>query len=553
MAGHAAGHYLTAAAQMYAASGDVEFKRRLDYMVVELAECQRAFGDGYVGGVPNSIAAWDRMAAGTLQVRGNFYINDLWAPWYNLHKTIAGLRDAWLIGQNAQARDVLIRLTNWCDVLTANLFEEQMQQMLDVEHGGINEVLADVSEITGEQKYVALAKRFSHRKILEPLLAKKDILDGLHVNTTVPKIVGFARIGELAGEPNWIDAARFFWEAANRRSVALGGQGVRERFQPVNNFSALVNTHEAIETCGTHNMLRLTEQLYRQDGNIRYVEYYERALFNNILSAQDPTTGGFVWFTPLRPRANRLYSRPLVNFWCCVGTGMQSQSKLGRFIYAHAADNLFVNLFIASELDWAEMKVKVRQETKLPDESRTRLVVSLPQPARWTMHVRSPGWVRKGELKISVNGERWPGGAAPASFVAIDRQWQEGDRIDVELPMQTTLERLPDGSDYAAIVHGPIVLGAKIDDPDLARQVAAANPTLHISRVTMLPIEEGPRFSGGDAEVVAGIEPLPGRPLTFTARQVIQPRTFSELELIPFFRIHDTRYMVYWPISKAGN
>ncbi|MEX2315542.1 MAG: beta-L-arabinofuranosidase domain-containing protein [Pirellulales bacterium] len=551
MAGHAGGHYLSAAAQLYASTGDPEIKKRLDYMVAELAECQRALGDGYVGGIPNSVAAWDRMAAGTLQVSTGFRINGLWVPWYNLHKTFAGLRDAWLVAGNAQARDVLIRLTDWCDGLTSNLFDEQMQQMLDVEHGGMNEVLADVSEIAGDKKYLALAKRFSHRKILEPLLAKQDALDGLHANTTVPKVVGYARIGELAGDQTWIDAGRFFWgDVVNRRSAALGGHGVKGLFQPVKDFSTMMTSHEGLETCGTHNMLRLSEQLYRLDADVKYAEYYERALFNNILSSQHPDTGDFVWYTPLRPRGNRVYSQAEVNFWCCVGTGMQSHSKHGRFIYAQADDGLYVNLFIASELTWPERKLKLRQETKFPDEPRTRLVVSLEAPSKWTMHVRCPGWVRKGECKIKVNGEPWPGEAAPASYVAIDRQWRDGDRVDVELPMHTALVRLPDGTDYVAVVHGPIVLGAKVDDPDLARQVEERNPLNHVSAVRMLPIEEGPKFVGSEAAVIAGIEPVADQPLTFTARRVIRPDAFSSLTLVPFFRVHDTRYMVYWPIDK---
>jgi DUF1680 family protein len=249
MAGHAAGHYLSALAQLYASTGDQEAKRRLDVMVAELAECQQKLGDGYVGGIPNGVAAWDQMGAGTLQVADGFHVNGLWVPWYNLHKTYAGLRDAWLVAGNAQARDMLVRLTDWCDVLTSNLFEEQMQQMLDVEHGGMNEVLADVSEITGDKKYLKLAQRFTHRKILDPLLAKKDELDTLHANTNIPKVVGFARTGELSGDAAWIEAAKFFWTSVvNRRTVAIGGHGSKSYFNSAADFTAIVTERDGLET-----------------------------------------------------------------------------------------------------------------------------------------------------------------------------------------------------------------------------------------------------------------------------------------------------------------
>jgi hypothetical protein len=224
------------------------------------------------------------------------------------------LRDAWLVAGNAQARDVLVRLSDWCQVLTDNLFDEQMQRMLDVEPGGMNEVLADVCEITGNKKYLALAKRFSHRKLLDPLLARQDPLDGLHANMQIPKVTGFARVGELADDPAWIDAARFFWEnVTTKRLVAIGGTGVASHFHPVNDFSRMINMRAGPEACATHNMLRLTEQLYRLQPEARYIDYYERALVNNILSSQHPLTGALAYHTGVRPRDFRTYSRAARN------------------------------------------------------------------------------------------------------------------------------------------------------------------------------------------------------------------------------------------------
>jgi DUF1680 family protein len=554
LAGHLAGHYLSALAQLYASTGDQEAKKRLDYMVSELAECQKKLGDGYVGGIPNSVQAFDQMGTGVLVVNDPFHLNGLSVPWYNLHKTFAGLRDAWLVAGNAQAREVLIGLADWCDVLTANLFDEQMQQMLDVEHAGMIEVLADLSEITGNKKYLALAKRFAHRKMLDDWRAKHDNLDNIHANTQIPKAIGAARYGELTNDAAWVDAGRFFWDnVATHRTLATGGQPAANSFAAKNNCTRFINAMGGSETCCAHNMLRLTEQLFRLEPDAKYADFYERALFNHILSSQHPETGGFVYITPMRPRYYRIYSQAEVNLWCCVGTGMQSQTKHGRFIYAATDDSLYVNLFIASELNWAQRKVKLRQETGFPDVPQTRLVVSTESPSRWTMRVRSPGWVRPGDFQLSINGEQWQGETEPGTYVAIEREWRDGDRVDVKLPMHASLERLPDGTNFAALLYGPIVLSAKIADATL--EIPLPRPVdgsfLPTSRHS-LPLETAPKLVGSDERIIGSVTPVAGRPLVFKARDVIGPDEFRDLELIPFSRIHDTRYMIYWQIEKLA-
>ncbi|HET8647511.1 MAG TPA: beta-L-arabinofuranosidase domain-containing protein, partial [Vicinamibacteria bacterium] len=349
--GHTAGHYLTALAQAWASTGDAEMKRRLDAMVAELAACQRAHGDGYVGGIPGGRGLWAEVAAGKLRVHG-FGINDKWVPWYNLHKLFAGLRDAHTMGGNAQAREVLLGLTGWCQAVTARLSEAQMQEMLRAEHGGMSEVLADVFALSRAPSHLALARRFVHQAFLEPLRRRQDALDGLHANTQIPKAAGCARVAELTGEPADWEAARFFWRTVvERRTVAIGGNSVREHFNPAGDFSSMVESREGPETCNTYNMLRLTEQLFRREPAAVYAYFYERALFNHILSSQHPDHGGFVYFTPLRPRHYRVYSQPSQTFWCCVGSGMENHSGHGRFVYARADGQLFVNLFVASTLE----------------------------------------------------------------------------------------------------------------------------------------------------------------------------------------------------------
>lgn len=555
LGGHTAGHYLSALANMVAATGDGQLRLRLDYMVADLAICQQANGNGYVGGVPRSRELWKEIAAGDIRAQ-NFSLNDGWVPWYNLHKLFAGLRDASLVGGNQQARQVLVGLTDWCDNLVADLSDEQMQDMLRAEHGGMNEVLADVYAATGEQKYLDLARRFSHRPILEPLLRKRDRLTGLHANTQIPKVIGYARIGELGGDRQWIDAARFFWETvAAKRSVAIGGNSVREHFHPADDFSSMIESPQGPETCNTYNMLRLTEQLFRTEPDMRarYADYYERALYNHILSSQHPRHGGFVYMTPMRPRHYRVYSQPQLCFWCCVGSGLENHAKYGRFIYAHEDDQLYVNLFMASELEWPDKGLTLSQETEFPDLPRTRLELSLVAPTELALNIRWPEWVAEGELKIAVNGETLPLSGKPQSYVTIRRRWQDGDRVEIELPMRTRLERLPDGSDYVAVLHGPVVLAARTGTQDLEGLVADAARFAHIASGPQEPLNEAPMFVTDDVATLAEeIKPVPGKPLTFTAAKAIRPDSFDQLELIPFFRLHDARYMIYWRVVSPA-
>ncbi len=548
--GHSAGHVLTALAQMVADTDDAELRRRLDYMIAEFAACQKASGDGYVGAVPDGKKFWAEIHAGQIDPT-NFSLNGKWVPWYNLHKLFAGLRDAWLILGHEQARDVLIRLSDWCDALLAPLSDEQFQAMLRTEHGGMNEVLADVSVITGDPKYLKLARRFSHRAILDPLLEKRDELTGLHANTQIPKVIGFARIAELEDDARWRDAAEFFWDTlVHRRSVAIGGNSVREHFHPTDDFSPMIESREGPETCNTYNMLRLSEQLFRGEPSAHYADYYERALFNHILSSQHPRTGGFVYFTPMRPRHYRVYSQPETSFWCCVGSGIENHGKHAHFIYAHRGADLFVNLFIASEVHAKKLGVTLRQETRFPDEANTRLVVATDTPRAFRVFVRHPSWVAAGKFSVRINGQRVDNlHNKPGSYVALERTWRDGDTIEVELPMHTTLERLPDGSDYAAILHGPIVLAAKTGTENLDGLFADDSRMGHVAPGPYLPLDAAPALVGDEKTLVEKITPVPGEPLTFTAPELFQP-AWRDLKLVPFFRIHEARYMTYFRVAS---
>jgi DUF1680 family protein len=325
--GHTAGHYLSALSGMIASGHDAdgELNRRLDYMLGELERCQKANGNGYLGGIPKSREFWDKIASGDVKA-----IWDRWAPWYNVHKTFAGLRDAWQVAGKQKARELLVNLGDWCVQLTSGLSDEQMEQMLAHEFGGMNEVMADIYVITGDEKYLTTAKRFFHHAVLDPLIRHEDRLTGLHANTQIPKIAGLERIAALTGNKDEHAGARFFWEnVSKKRSVAFGGNSVSEHFNPIDNFTRMLENREGPETCNTYNMLRLTEQLFSAEPQAAYADFYERALYNHILSSINLQKPGYVYFTPIRPEHYRVYSKPDSCFWCCVGTGMENPGKYG--------------------------------------------------------------------------------------------------------------------------------------------------------------------------------------------------------------------------------
>jgi len=340
--GHIGGHYLSALAMMYASTGNAELKTRLDYMVNELALCQAKNGNGYVGGIPNGKVFWERIHKGDID-GSTFGLNNTWVPIYNIHKLFAGLRDAYEIADNQQAKQVLIGLGDWFIELIKPLSTEQIQHVLDTEHGGINETFADLYIITKDKKYLDAAERLSHLKILNPLLEKQDKLTGLHANTQIPKVIGFEKIATLTHNDDWEHASEYFWQNVTQtRSVAFGGNSVREHFNPTNNFKEMLESNQGPETCNSYNMLRLTMALFLNNNDVSYLDYYERTLYNHILSTQHPEKGGFVYFTPIRPNHYRVYSQPETSMWCCVGSGIENHTKYGELIYSHSENDVFV-------------------------------------------------------------------------------------------------------------------------------------------------------------------------------------------------------------------
>jgi len=469
-----------------------------------------------------------------------------WVPWYNVHKLYEGLRDAWLSAGNAEAKEIFLKFCDWAISITSGLSDEQMQSMLDTEHGGMNEVLADAYQITGDKKYLIAAKRFSHRMLLEPMSERKDNLDNKHANTQVPKAIGFERIGELGDDAQYENAGSFFWQTVvANRTLAFGGNSRREHFPSAMASTDFVNEVEGPESCNSNNMLKLTEDLFRINPSAKYADYYERTMYNHILSTQNPNNGGYVYFTPVRPRSYRVYSAPNQAMWCCVGTGMENHGKYNEFIYTHRHDSLFVNLFVASVLSWKEKGIGLRQETKFPYEEQTKLIIT-ENNSSFKLMLRYPWWVKDGALKIAVNGKAISFNKHPSSYITVERKWKKGDVVEVSLPMHNTIEHLPDVPNYIAIMHGPVLLGAKTGTEDMKGLVADDSRWGHIASGEKLPVDKAPIIIEDDLDkLTTELVPVKDKPLNFTI-PAVKLENPVDVTLQPFYQIHDARYMMYW-------
>ena len=551
--GHVGGHYLTAMA-INAAMGDKGCKERMEYFISELQACADAnaknhpeWGKGYVGGVPGSDRIWSTYKKGDFGA-----YSGAWVPYYNIHKMYAGLRDAWVYCDNEQAKQLFLGFCDWAIDLTAGLTDEQVERTLHTEHGGMNEVLADAYAITGDKKYLDVAKRFSHRRLLNPLSQRQDCLDNMHANTQVPKVVGFERIAELSGDETYHNASIYFWDiVTGERSLAFGGNSRREHFPSKEACMDFINDIDGPETCNTNNMLKLTEELHRRNPEARFADFYELATFNHILSSQHPEHGGYVYFTPARPRHYRNYSAPNEAMWCCVGTGMENHGKYGQFIYTKKGDNLFVNLFVASELNWKEKNVTLRQETGFPYAETSRITIAQGK-GQFTLQVRYPGWVKPGQFEVKVNGQPVSIITGPSSYVAISRQWKKGDVVDITFPMHNTIKYLPNEPQYIAMMHGPIMLAAKTGTEDLAHLIADDSRFGQYASGKKLPINEAPILVNNNLEDIANqLQPIAGKPLHFTLSTKMENAIRSELQ--PFFELHDARYMMYWLALSEDN
>ncbi len=540
LAGHSLGHYLSACARMYQDTGDARFRDRVNHIVDELAECQQANGNGYVEAIPGGKKIFAEIARGDVRSHG-FDLNGAWVPWYNIHKVFAGLIDASRFCDSAKALAVATNFANWADNTTKNLTAAQWQEMLVCEHGGMNESLADLYALTGNTNYLRLAEKFYHQAVLDPLAAGKDELDGLHSNMQIPKTIGAARIYELTGENRYADIARFFWErVALNRSFAMGGHGDAEHFFPVSDFTRHL-AGATCETCCTYNLLKLTRHLFEWSPEAAKMDFYERALYNDILASQDPETGMFAYFMPMKPGDFKTWSTAQDSFWCCVGSGMENHARYGDAIYFHNDPALYVNLFIPSELTWRKKNLLVRQETKFPESDMTRLIFKCEHPVKLALKIRHPYWCAKPLVKI--NGVTAASDSSPGSYMTYERTWKTGDTIELRLPMTLHTEPLPGTTNFVAVLYGPIVLAGELGTNGMPHPYAK-DQTEFLS----WPTSPAPVFLHDRVPMLEQIAPA-GQPLVFRTKGLGHP---EDVTLVPLYQIHDQRYSVYWRVFTAS-
>lgn len=573
--GHIGGHYLTALSLAYAAEHDAskrtELKKRLDYMLGVLDDCQKSFDKdtlgmkGFLGGQPIN-RVWTELYAGKLK---EFNRRGSWVPFYCEHKVLAGLRDAWIYTDSKLAKKLYRKLCNWSVNVVSHLSTQQMQNMLRWEHGGMSEVLADAYRLLDDKRYLEAAKKYCHQEMVDGMQTlSKTFLDNKHANTQVPKYIGFERIyqeechnGAIATS-SYRQAAHHFWEdVANHRTVCIGGNSVSEHFLPTSKAEQYISNPDGPESCNSNNMLKLTEILFDENHDARYADFYEGTMWNHILSTQDPKTGGYVYFTSLRPQSYRIYSQKNLSMWCCVGTGMENHSKYGHFIYTHSEDNktLYVNLFTASQLK--SKHFALIQETNFPYSQFTRITIN--KAGKFTLAIRHPQWVGGG-YAVKVNGMAVNMNVqeGTASYVKVTRSWKEGDIVEIDLPMTLRYELCPSYPDYIAFKYGPILLAASttacsedeatrtgLKYEPLRNEYAGLGGNDHApgSVAKRLSLSTAPLLLGKRENVLKRIKPT-ATPCHFMMDVSDGPNKgrWSQLLLEPFYSIHHARYSCYW-------
>ena len=545
--GHFTGHFLSAAANLFASAGDTEAKAKGDYMVAELARVQEKLGGGYLSAFPMEL--FDRLAA----LSGKLHTGPPqpgepvlpWAPFYTIHKIFAGMLDMYTLAGNQQALDVARGIGHWADQWSASKTEEHMQQILNVEYGGMAESLYSLAVIAKDDRFARAGDRFTKKHFVNPLALRRDELRGLHVNTHIPQVIAAARRYEISGDMRFHDVAEYFYqEVTTARSYVTGGTSNDENWQtePRRLAAELKRSVATAECCCSYNMMKLTRHLYSWSPDPRYFDYFERTLLNQRIGTIRPDTGYTQYYLSLTPGAWKTFNSEDASFWCCTGTGVEEYAKLNDSIYWRDERGLYVNLFIPSELDWRGKGLRLRQETKFPDEPKTSLTVTADQPVQLAIRLRVPSWTNAARVKL--NGRTLEASAEPGSYLTLTRTWKTGDHIELEMPMHLSVEAMPDDPRVQAFLYGPLVLAGDLGNEGLTdRLIIGPDAPL---QATNKPIPlEIPSFRAAGADPSSWIKPA-DKPLTF--RTTGQKK---DVTLVPINTLFDRRYSVYWEVSQA--
>jgi uncharacterized protein len=526
------GHYLSAVALMYASTGDETLKTNGNAVVAELAKCQDALKGGYLSAFP--LEFFDR-----LRER-----EKVWAPFYTLHKIIAGHLDMYLYCGNEQALEVAEKMAGWTADYTQPFSYEQMQRMLSTEYGGMGEVLANLYAVTGKERYLEVAQRFDKKQFFDPLAAHRDELKGLHVNTHIPQVIAAARLYELTGDRRYRDISEYFWgEVVSQRSYCTGGTSNHESWNTDPGKLAAELSTNTTEDCCAYNMMKLTRHLFGWTPDARLMDYYERALFNHRLGTINPEDGTMMYYLPLASGYWKTFGKPFDAFWCCTGTGSEEYAKLTDTIYFHDDGSLYVNLYIDSQLEWPEKGLRLRQETRFPEQEGTSLIVSVKGPTQMTVNLRIPYWVRGGSVK--VNGTPLQAFASPSSYLSLNRVWKNGDRIDLSLPMGLHIAPVPDDESIQAMMYGPLVLAGRFDPVTKEMMYGDTEPK---------PSDQYkvPEITADAANPTAWVQPDGKQPLTFHSTSHAAGEG-PPIELVPLNKVMRERYAVYWKVKSSNS
>ncbi len=529
LAGHSLGHYLSACALMFNSIGDSVFLDRANYIVAELDSCQKADGSGYLGAVPGAKKVFEEeVAKGDIRSKG-FDLNGIWAPIYTQHKIMAGLLDAYKLCNNERALIIAEKFAGWMESYLSKMSHEQIQEMMHCEIGGISESMAELYALTGNQKYLEMNKTFYHEEILDPLSQGKDILPGKHANTQIPKIIGLSRDYELTGNQQDYKIVKFFWDrVVHHHSYVTGGHCDHEYFGPPDTLRNRLS-ESTTETCNVYNMLKLSRHIFEWEASAEVADFYERALFNHILSSQHPQTGKVIYNLSLEMGGHKEYQEPEW-FTCCIGTGMESHAKYGWNIYYHNNEELYVSQFIASELTWKEKGLVLKQTTSYPEEQASRLEITVDNPLKLALKIRYPYWATKGFV-VKVNGKAIKSKNVPGSFVSIERRWNTGDVVEIAMPFTIRYEPMPDDEERLAIFYGPLVLAGELGPVD--------------QKADILDPMFVPVFIADKNKLESWIVPVENQVNTFKTVHAGRPK---DVILKPFYETNDIRYSVYWDI-----
>lgn len=530
LSGHTLGHYLSACAMMYASTGNVKFKERADYIVGELAICQAARKSGYVGAIPGEDSIFWKVQHGIIKSSG-FDLNGGWSPWYTVHKVMAGLTDAYLYAHNEEALRVVRRMADWTETILKDLNDDQLEQMRKCEYGGMNDVLVHLYELTADQRYLALSYKFHDHFILDELAKHGQPLTGKHSNTNVPKAIGCARRYTVTAAEKDKTIADFFWETiVKHHTYVIGGNSNYEYLGDPDKLNDRLSDNTC-ETCNTYNMLKLTRYLITWNPTSVTGDFYERALYNHILSSQNPNDGMMCYFVPLRMGTRKEFSSPFNTFTCCVGSGMENHCKYTEGIYFEDTHGgLIVNLFIPSELHWREKKVTVRQLTEFPQSGKVSFILEAAGATRFTFRVRKAYW-QEGEPSVTLNGRKVKVSTDDSGYYTYTRTWLNGDKLEFDFNMGIHTESMPDNPNRVALLYGPIVLAGQLG-PDMPDPVFGTSVLLTASRKP--------------SEWVKAT----GEPLTFRTNGVVKPQ---DVTLVPFYKTVDDYYNVYWDYFTPEN